>query len=82
MESTTVRVRKETRELLRNLSVQTGEPMHTVMAKALEAYRRQRILDQANRAYSALRKDPKAWRELEEERKEWEVTLSDGLEDE
>ncbi len=80
MESTTVRIRKDTRDLLRELSAQSGAPMQEVLAKALEAYRRQRILVETNRAYAALRKDPKAWKELQEERREWDSTLLDGLE--
>lgn len=81
MESTTVRVRKDTRDLLREISAQSGEPMQEVLAKALEAYRRQRILMETNRAYAALRKDRKGWKELMEERQEWDATLLDGLED-
>ncbi|MBI4310658.1 MAG: hypothetical protein HY681_02660 [Chloroflexi bacterium] len=41
-------------------------------AKAVEEYRRQRVLEQANEAYAALRADPKAW---------LENTLADGLDD-
>lgn len=43
MPSTTVRVSQETRQALRELAEQTGEPIHKVLAKAVEAYRRQHI---------------------------------------
>ena len=82
MASTTVRISKETRVALRELAEQVGEPMHKVVAKAVEAYRRQRILEQANAVYAALRADPQAWRDEQEERREWDGTLADGLEDE
>ena len=80
MASTTVRISKETREDLRELAEQVGEPMHTVLAKAVEAYRRQCILEKANVAYAALRADPKAWQEEHQERRVWDSTLADGLE--
>jgi hypothetical protein len=76
-----VRVRKETQEALRALAQDAGEPMQEVLAKAVEAYRRQYILEKTNEAYAALRANPAAWREMEEERKEWETTLPDGLDD-
>lgn len=34
---------------------------------------------QANRAWQALRNDPSAWAEEENERRLWEATLMDGL---
>ena len=81
MASTTVRVSQETRQALRELAEQTGDPIHKVLAKAVEAYRRQYILEEANAAYAALRADPEAWREEQEERQAWDVTMADGLED-
>lgn len=81
MVSTTVRVSKETREALRELAEQSGEPMHRVLAKAVEAYRRQRFWEQTNAAYAALRADPEAWQEELQERRDWEATLADGLEE-
>lgn len=80
MAGTTVRVTKETREALRELSEQAGESMQEVLARAVEAYRRQRILEETNAAYAALRNNPEAWREEQEERQAWEATLGDGLE--
>lgn len=82
MPSTTVRISQETREALRELAEQMGEPMHKVLARAVEAYRRQYILEISNAAYAALRADPEAWREEQQERQEWDSTLADGLEEE
>lgn len=78
--ATMVRVSTETREAIRVLSAETGDSMHGVIHKAIEAYRRQLLLDRANERFAALRKDPQAWREELEERAAWDVTLSDGLE--
>jgi hypothetical protein len=45
---------------------------------AVESVRRQRVLEQANLAYAALKADPKAWQAELEERRVWEQTLFDG----
>lgn len=82
MATLTVRIGKEAHEVLRELASQTGESMPTVLAKALEEYRRKRFWEEANAAWAALRADPQAWQEELEERALWDATLMDGLEDE
>ncbi len=77
----TIRVTDETHEALRKLAQEMDEPMEDVLAKAVEAYRRARVLELTNQAYASLKADPQAWQELLDERAEWDVTLSDGLED-
>jgi hypothetical protein len=47
--------------------------------EAIERYRRETFLDQANAAYARLRKDAKAWSQELAERAEWNATLLDGL---
>jgi hypothetical protein len=47
--------------------------------EAVETLRRQRFLQQVNAAYAALRDDPRAWDEVEAERREWDLTVADGL---
>lgn len=81
MAGTTVRVPEETRQTLSEIANETGESLQSIVAKAVEAYRRQRILDRTNAAYAALRNDPDMWRELQEERAEWDDTLRDDLGD-
>ncbi|HEX8696305.1 MAG TPA: hypothetical protein VF746_28055 [Longimicrobium sp.] len=46
-----------------------------------EAERRRRFFAEVNAAYDALRADPAAWEEELAERRVWEATLMDGLED-
>ncbi|MGI6209654.1 MAG: toxin-antitoxin system protein [Anaerolineae bacterium] len=79
--STTVRIKEETHATLAQLAEESGETIQEVLAKAVEAYRRQRILAQTNAAYVALRKDQQAYEALLEERRAWEATLSDGLDE-
>ena len=81
MGSTTVRLGISARAVLRELAAQSGDSMASVLEKAIECYRRQRFLEDANAAYAALRADPEAWRQEQEERLAWEATLSDGLDD-
>ena len=81
MESVTVRVTKATREALREISQQRGETMQETLARAVEELRRKTFFEEVNRAYERLRGDPAAWQDELEERKAWEATLSDGLED-
>jgi len=54
--------------------------MQALLDKAIEAYRRQFFLKEVNKAYAALREDPKAWPAVEKERAAWDNTLGDGLE--
>jgi len=53
--------------------------MQEILETAIEAYRRQRFLEDCNSAFAALRRNPKAWAEEQEERNTWNATLSDGL---
>jgi hypothetical protein len=55
--------------------------MQAVVAEAVEALRRRRILDGANSAFAALRRDPAAWSLELVERAEWDATIGDGQDD-
>ena len=79
--STTIRVSRETHETLRQIAEHSGESVVSVLDKAVEAYRRQAFLEQANEAFAALRSNQDAWSQELRERGEWNVTLDDGLKD-
>ena len=81
MKSTTVRVTEETHRTLRELSTTTGEPMQDILAEAVTAYWRRRLLEETNAAYAALRADGQRWVEEAEEREAWEATLGDTARD-
>jgi predicted CopG family antitoxin len=80
MTTTTIRISREAQEVLRSLAEQEGTHMQEVLEKAIEAYRRKQLLEMGNRAYAALRSNPKAWEQELAERKLWESTLADGME--
>lgn len=75
----TVDLSESTHTALQTLSEQTGEPMSIVLDKAVEQYRRQRLMDETNAAYQRLRDDPVAWQEVLDERRVWDGALDDGL---
>lgn len=79
MKTTTVRIEGETQEKLRRLAVVSGQSMQQVLAKAVESYRRQQIITESNARYAALRADPQAWNDMQREREEWDIALSDDL---
>ena len=77
MATTTVRIGAETRLVLKELSARTGDPARVVLRKALEEFRRKCFLDEANKAFEALKKDKKGWQAELKERKIWDSTLGD-----
>lgn len=77
----TLRINDRTHEVLRELSSETAEPMRELVYRAVEAYRRQRIIERTNETYAAMRRDPAVWREELDERAAWDVTLVDGLDE-
>ncbi len=74
-----VRIGRESHRALRELAEQTGEPMRALHALANEEYGRKRFLEGANEDFAALRADPEAWREEQQERGVWDTTLAVGL---
>lgn len=80
MASTTVRINKESHELLRRLAEETDTSMNAVLGAALAEYERRLFWLKAAAEFRALRNDPKAWKDEQEERTAWDATLADGLE--
>jgi hypothetical protein len=77
-----VRIQPRAYDQLRDLAKQSGATMPQVLAEAIDQLYRKRFLEECNAAYARLKEDPKAWAEELRERKAWEQTLADGLEDE
>ena len=55
--------------------------MTEILDKAIEAYRRARFLAGLNEDFAALRQNRAAWEEEQQERRAWDATLADGLEE-
>jgi len=78
MNATTVRIGREALGLLHQLAREEGLPQQRILDRALEAYRRLRVLEASNDAFARLRGDDAAWREEQEERVAWDATVADG----
>lgn len=76
-----VRIQPDSYAKLRDLARQAGRTMPEILADAIEQLYRQRFFDQCDEDYARLKRDPKAWKEELEERRAWEATLNDGLEE-
>jgi hypothetical protein len=79
MSGVTVKINAETYAKLKEAVAETGEPMIVVLAKAVEAFRRQTFLEGVNADFAALRNDRRAWAEEQSERAAWDATMADGL---
>ena len=75
----TIKAPEHTREILRELARNEGAPMQVILERAVEDYRRNRVLQETNAAYARLRQDPDAWHAVEGERLDLAGTLADGL---
>ena len=80
--SVNVRITKQTHQQLAALAKENGLSMQSILDRAVEVYRRQSFLEALNADFATLRTKPKEWAEEMEERKLWEQTLEDGLEQE
>lgn len=77
MANPAIRISQASREIIDEIAAASGKTTQEIVAEALEAYRRDRILDFANEAYARLRQDPEAWQAELEERELWDMTLVD-----
>lgn len=78
MTNTTVRIRRETREALRELERRTGKGTQELLEHAVDQFRRSLILAETSAAYARLAAAERV--EHESELDEWEETLADGIE--
>ncbi|MBU0744577.1 MAG: toxin-antitoxin system protein [Pseudomonadota bacterium] len=81
MQSTTVRIDKESQKILREIAQKENESNQAILHKALESYYRHIFLKRCSDAYSALKTDDKAWKEELAEREAWDTAIDDGVEE-
>lgn len=79
--TTTIRISRDVRDMLKTLADTSGDSMQNVLEEAILAYRDSKLLEATNAAYAALKDNDDAWKLLLEERAEWDETLNDGLEE-
>ena len=80
-DTTTIRVSRDLFNTVKTMAQQQNENMQDVIEKAVVDYKKKKFFDSLNEAYSKLKADPTAWKEEEEERKEWDTLLKDGAEE-
>ena len=80
MPSTSIRIDEQALAVLRELARRQRQPVQTVLKQAIDSYRREKFLEEANAAFAALRSKPEAWDEEQQERDIWDQTAGDGLE--
>lgn len=80
--STNIEISEKSLDVIRHISEQKGLNISAVLDEAVEAYRREVLLDETNAAFQALKNDPEAWREEVEERRLWENAIGDDVEEE
>ncbi|GMU55085.1 MAG: hypothetical protein AMXMBFR33_42310 [Candidatus Xenobia bacterium] len=79
MSNPTVRISPQAHSTLKALAESSGDTMQQLLDRAIEAYRRQCFLEEANASYEALRGDAISWAEWQAELEGWDSTLLDGL---
>ena len=75
----TTRILDSDHALLQELSATTGKQHQEIIHEALEAFNRDRMLDEINAAFAAFKRDGSAWREEQAERTAWDGTALDGV---
>lgn len=77
----TTRISEEARKILRKLSEEEDCTMQEIIDEALDEYRRKQFLEKSNQAYARLRQNQEEWKEEKRERKAWDNTQTDGLDE-
>lgn len=81
MKTQIVRVPFETHSMLKAMASASGETIGEILAKAVESYRRELLLEDTNEAFSKLKEQADLWKGELDEREEWEGSLLDGQSD-
>lgn len=76
-----VSISEEAHKVLVDMAVKEGDSIDSILDRAVELYRRQKFLEQANEDFQALKNSADEWKEELEERELWDNTLSDGVEE-
>lgn len=80
--SVQIRLNERTYNLVCAIADEDGITVSSVLEEAVKEYRRQRFFARADAAYKALRSNPTAWDEEQQERQEWDGVLLDNQEPE
>lgn len=79
MSELTIPISFASHKTLLTLVESSGHTPQAVLDRAIENYRRQVFLEQANEAFVRLRQNQELWEDERAERADWEVTIADGV---
>ncbi len=80
-DTTTIRINMDVYKILKEIADFENESMQKIVEKALEEYRTKKFFNQLNESVARYKTSKDDWMEEHEERKLWDNTLMDGLED-
>ena len=78
-DSLTIRVTRSTHEILRTLAKSSDTTITTLVDEAVRDLKRKRFWADFNARCAALKDEPGAWVDLQNDDAAWDVTLADGL---
>lgn len=82
MASTSIRIDRTTHQKIKDIAGRENKPIGEVVADAIHRYEDEQFWRNAHAGYQRLRGDPEAWKAYQNELRDWDVTLMDGLENE
>ena len=74
-----INMSETTHHILLQLANSSGNTIQEILDKAIENYRRQLFLTQANESFLTLRNNETLWQEEIAEREVWDQALADGI---
>jgi hypothetical protein len=77
-----INISETTHNTLLKLANSSGETIQEILDKAIENYRRNLFLVQANESFLTLRNNETFWQEEIAEREAWDQTLADRIDSE
>jgi hypothetical protein len=77
-----VRIGEQAYRMLRRRAAEEKLTLQATLEAAIDHYDRHRFFERTNEAFDAMRADPEAWAAELAERREWDATLMDGIEEE
>jgi hypothetical protein len=79
METLTIRVRRTTHAIMRELAADSKMSMAQVVEEAVHDLQKKRFWADYHASYAALAADANAFADFQKEAQEWDSTLLDGL---
>jgi len=81
MDTTTVRINRQTYNDIKTLANKEKKKIHQIIDLAIQHYKKIQYFQELNQSYSLLRDDQEDWNEEQNGRTTWEVSLSDGIDE-